>query len=86
MDEKSISSGELPPPTIVQRKEIGSMWTRPMRIAIAALLALFFLLAHTRLALEPETDSEGRLVRPGHSGHASKDTGEWKVPLDVHIM
>jgi hypothetical protein len=57
-----------------------------MRIAIAALLALFFLLAHTRYATEIETDSEGRLIRPGHGSSSRQDTEEWKVPLDVHIM
>ena len=57
-----------------------------MRIAVVALLALFFLLAHTRVDIE--TDSEGRLLKPGGSPVATfrEDVEEWKVPLDVHIM
>jgi hypothetical protein len=57
-----------------------------MRLAIVGLLALFFVLVHTRNALEVELDSQGRIIRPGQVSLASEDVEEWKVPLDVHIM
>ena len=86
MDEKTMLKGPSPLPVHMPHARQRDAPRRTMlTLAITGLLALFFILAHTKSTLQEQLDSEDWVIVDANT-LSRGDVEDIKVPMTIHIM